>query len=202
MNKPIIAVDLDDVLSDSASEFIAWSNKSWGYNLTLEDYDEHLAKMWQVDEDEAERRIQAYHDAEVSARYRHNQDATKVLTKLSKSYTLIITTSRNQRLEALTSAWLKKHFGDIFTGIRFAGIWDKTENLKDRVHLTKATLCQEIGASYLIDDQPKHCRAAAEVGVTSILFGDYPWNRSVELTHNMIRAKDWHEVGRHFAAKG
>jgi len=40
-NKPIIAVDIDDVLANLAQEIVDFSNKNWGTNLTIDDYNEH-----------------------------------------------------------------------------------------------------------------------------------------------------------------
>ena len=39
--------------------------------------------------------------------------------------------------------------------------------------LTKGMLAKEIKADYLIDDQLKHCSAAAELGIPALLFGVY-----------------------------
>ena len=64
--------------------------------------------------------------------------------------------------------------------------------------MTKAEICAEIGADYLVDDQPKHCLAAAKAGIKTILFGDYKWNRDTKLMPNMVRAKNWQEVLEYF----
>ena len=49
MTKKVIAVDIDDVLAESARNLVEYSNKSWGTNITVDDYDEDWAKLWQVD---------------------------------------------------------------------------------------------------------------------------------------------------------
>jgi uncharacterized HAD superfamily protein len=64
--------------------------------------------------------------------------------------------------------------------------------------MTKTKILAEIGANYLIDDQPKHCIAAAEAGITALLFGDYKWNKDIELKTNMVRVKNWQEVTEYF----
>lgn len=194
MSKQVIAVDLDDVLSNSAASFIAFGNERWGLNLTLEDYSEHLSEMWKVEEHEAEKRILEFHNSGVTTDYSPDTVASAVLAELAKKYELVITTSRRREIEPLTRQWLEKHYGGIFTDVRFAGIWDVEGGKAERMHMTKATLCQEIGASYLIDDQPKHCKGAADSGLIGIVFGEYPWNSDVKPSKGIVRAKDWEQV--------
>ena len=67
-----------------------------------------------------------------------------------------------------------------------------------RLKATKADIVKQIGADYLIDDQPKHCFAAAEAGITSLLFGDYRWNRNVKLPEGVVKVRTWHEVLEYF----
>ena len=45
MRRLRIAVDVDDVLAENAAGVVAFSNQRWGRNLTVDDYDEHWAKM-------------------------------------------------------------------------------------------------------------------------------------------------------------
>jgi 5'(3')-deoxyribonucleotidase len=40
MAKPVIAVDIDDVLSHSARAVAEYSNERWGYSLTEDDFKE------------------------------------------------------------------------------------------------------------------------------------------------------------------
>ena len=47
--RQIIAIDIDDVLAESAKVFIEYSNNTWGTSLTVGDYIEDWSKMWQVD---------------------------------------------------------------------------------------------------------------------------------------------------------
>lgn len=201
MNKKVIAVDLDDVLSDTVPKFLEFSNKQWGMHLTIDDYDEHLARMWKVEDHEAEKRIMEYHESGVSENYKHDEVAVGVLRKLSKKYELVITTSRRRQLEPMTRAWLEKHYNGIFSDVKFAGIWD-SDDRANRMNMTKAALCQEINASFLIDDQPKHCKAAAEVGIEALLFGLYPWNKDVKLGKSITRTESWLEVEEFFNGRG
>jgi len=197
--KPIIAIDIDDVLADHAKQFVEFSNKRWETNLTIDDYDEHWAEMWQTDHAETERRAAEFRSSNIIRGYNHDNVALETLKELNKHFSLVVLTSRRLEMEKETRAWIATHYPDIFTEIHFSGIW---ENSDGTAHLqTKAEVCRTLGASYLIDDQLKHCIGAAECGVTGLLFGNYTWNKTSNLLSNMARVKDWYEVGKYFKNK-
>jgi 5'(3')-deoxyribonucleotidase len=199
MAKPIIAIDIDDVLADNAKGFTDFSNARWGTHLTPSDYEEHWSHMWQVDNDEAERRAVEFHESGSLGRYDHNQHAFDVLTQLKERYELVIITSRRIRAKEETFAWIAERFPNIFADhqIHFAGIWDEGIS-ENRYSRTKGDLVKELGVSYLIDDQLKHCLSASEHGVPALLFGDYSWNQSDILPSNVTRVNGWAEVLEYF----
>ncbi len=199
--KKLIAVDLDDVLASSAQNFVEYSNKRWGTRLSVEDYDEHWGEMWGIDHKQTKQRADHIYSSKIQVDIKHFDDALLVLQKLANKYKLVITTSRHRLVQKITTEWLDTYFKGIFDDVHFAGIWDQGHDADVAVNLTKAELCSKIGASYLIDDHPKHCFAAAEVGVDALLFGDYRWNRSVTLPERVTRVRDWQEVARYFHAK-
>jgi 5'(3')-deoxyribonucleotidase len=203
MKKPTIAVDLDDVLSANVEGFIKYSNKRWGTHLTIDDYEENWAKVWQLDHEETNRRAEDFHKSGVVRHYNHYQEAEAVLESLAKRYKLVIVTSRRTSISTETKDWISHFFPNIFSQIYFSGIYERGLNKKfSAIQATKANLVQKIGADYLIDDQPKHCFAAAEVGVESVLFGEYPWNRDVKLVKGVARCKDWPAVQEYFNGRG
>lgn len=195
-SKPIIAVDIDDVLADHAQQFVHFSNKRWGTNLTVEDYDEHWAAMWKLDRPEALARADDFFNSGVITKYNHVNDALPVLTRLSRKYQLIVITSRRLQIEKETRAWIANYYPGVFSEIHFSGIWEKID---DKTHLqTKTEMCQALGVDYLIDDQSKHCIAAAEHDMKGLLFGDYTWNRIDELPEGVTRVKDWSAIEEYF----
>lgn len=202
-SKPVIAVDLDDVLKESSQLIIDYSNQKWGTDLTIDDYDEHWAAMWQVDNAEWEARAHQIHSEKLLIHGEPFLETKRVLELLSRDYTLVVASSRQQIILEDTREWLRLHFGGLFQNVHFAGIWDDTEiDGAVKVKQTKASLLKEIGADYLIDDQPKHCIAAAEIGVQAILFGEYPWNIGVGIPGaGVTRINDWKGVEAYFHAK-
>lgn len=193
-----IAIDIDDVLAANAENFVKFSNKKWDTNLKPDDYSEHWAEMWKVDIEEVEKRRDIIIAEKVFIKHKAFEEAKAVLKKLAKNYKMVIVSSRGPRVQADTIEWVHKNFQGIFSEVHFAKIWDRPIHILEQLKMTKAETCQEIGADYLIDDQPKHCLAAAEAGIRTVLFGDYKWNRDVKLGPNMVRARNWNEVLEYF----
>lgn len=202
MAKQIIAVDIDDVLAANAEAMVSFSNEQWGTHLTIEGYQEHWGKMWQIEHEieETEKRAHAFFDSGAFARLRHFPEALPVLKKMSKKYRLILLTSRRQRLLAETTEWVNHFFPGLFEATHYSGFFDTTK--PGRHSATKRELCVELGVGYLIDDQLKHCEAVAQEGVKGLLFGDYAWNRTANLPSGVVRVRNWQAVGEFFDAQG
>ncbi len=199
MQKPIIAVDLDDVLTNNAQAFADFSNATWGTKLTADDFDEDWNRVWGTELEETRRRAELFHSDGVFDGFMHKKDALSVLTKLHKSYALVIATSRREVVRSITESWLERHYAGLFSGVYFTGFFDGKHGA-EALKKTKKDLVIEIGANYLIDDQPKHCFGAAEAGLKAVLFGDYRWNQVARLPKGVARCSSWLEVGRYFDA--
>jgi uncharacterized HAD superfamily protein len=195
-DKPVIAVDIDDVLAASATGFIDWTNKKFGTHLTIEDYDEHWATVWKVERAEADRLSDEYHGSGYANDFAIFGEAKEVLEELKQRFTLILVTSRKRVLQKLTEEWINKHFPNIFRDCVFCGFYDVPEVYG--IHLTKTDFLKNIQADYFIDDQLKHVESAAEAGIPALLFGDYLWNRKDNLHKNIVRVKNWREVFEYF----
>jgi 5'(3')-deoxyribonucleotidase len=196
-SKTVIAIDVDEVLASNAPEFVDFSNKRWGTNLNIDDYHEHWGELWRIQDDqEIERRAVAYHHSGSIGRLKPINKAKEVLQELSKSYSLYVLTSRRLIVEKETKDWLDSNFPDVFDRVEFAGIWDKV--VKDRMKMTKTDRLKALGVEYFIDDQPRHCFAAAEAGIKTLLFGDYKWNHDLKLPEGVTWVKNWQEVLEYF----
>jgi len=204
MSKPIIAVDVDDVLSASVPGFTAYSNKRWDLNLTVDQYDEDWAKFWGIPYEEALARAAELHESDMFGSFAHFEEALPVLKKLKEKYDLIVLTSRRLSIKPATTEWIDRHFSGIFSAVHFAGFYDDTKNLHESLKKTKGDLCRQLGADYLVDDQPKHCLAASTCGVQSLLFGNYGWNKIAAdeaEAKNITIVHTWDDVARYFDAK-
>lgn len=192
-----IAVDIDDVILAEAAYIIRFSNDHWGHNLQDEDYIEDWASMWGVsDPDELERRIAGLHRPGVQTSYDLIDGAEEVLRWLTNSYRLVILSSRRGSVQQETLDWADRRLPGIFEKSFFTGFWDNGGS--DNHLLTKGKMAKEIGAAYLIDDQPKHCIAAAQEGLVGVLFGDYGVSRNIDVPADVVRCKDWAAVKEYF----
>lgn len=196
MKKPLIAVDIDDVLSHTASTILTYGNEKWGYHHTLDDFTEDLATMWQIEKPEAELRWNEFMVSGSFDTFGVIEDAKQALEALQPRFSLWAVTSRRESLLSVTERWLNSNYPGVIEKVLSAGIYGKSR--ENSVHLTKAEILQEIEADYLIDDQPKHCIGAASVGIPSVMFGEYPWQRDIKLPDLVTRCKSWQEVVRYF----
>lgn len=194
MTKQIIAVDADDTIFDENNAIRQFINKTYGYHHTEADYlvdgpfDTYWESIWNVQSDKM---IEMYESFVVSE-YKKNlppiKGALKGLQKLKEKYELVIVTARDKRAVELTHQSLEEHYPNIFSDVHFTPLWGNGEKV------TKAKICTEIGASYLIDDNFDHCNVAVESGVNAILFGDYGWNRFQKLPAGITRCATWRDV--------
>jgi len=199
--RPIIAVDIDEVLANNAKGFTDFSNQRWGTQLVPTDYIEDWVKMWQIDSAEADLRADTFFESDAMLHYEHDVTAREVLEKLKESYDLIVVTARRIQTKGDTLQWIRERFPGIFLEdkIFFAGFWDNI-NVDDPVaHAkNKGELLKQLGADYLIDDQLKHCIGAAEQGISAVLFGNYGWNAAATLPAGVVRADSWVDVLEYF----
>ena len=193
-----IGIDLDDVLSKSVEGFAEFSNRRWGGNHNVDDYTEEWEVFWDVPLEEAVRRSVEFHQSGATSEYVPIDQARTVLEHLALNYDLLVITSRRIVLKPETDVWLETHFPGLFRGIHHAGMWDTDHDFAHKLKQTKAEIARELGVDYLIDDQPKHCIAAADAGITGLLFGEYAWSKAPDLPKNVVCVKDWSAVQAYF----
>lgn len=195
-SRPVIAVDIDDVLALSVDKFIEWSNDRFQTEIKFDEYIEDWSLLWDISQAETTVRVNQMYKEGIPAQYSHVGEAVEVLNKLKSDYELIVATARRSAEHMITRNWIKKHYPAVFKDVHFAGIWDEiTEHSPKK---TKARLCKELGVDYLIDDQVKHCVGANGVGVKALLYGDYPWNRDADLPKGVERVFSWKEIEDYF----
>lgn len=193
-----IAIDIDNVLAQSAISFVEQSNALFNSSITLEDYSENWSQMWGVSNEEAERRGTILRDHQIQKHYMPVEGAVGAINQLSRNFKIVLVTSRRKQAEQLTREWLTKYFDHKFDEIIFANFWDDIKKSAHGYKLHKGELYQAIGADFVIDDHLKHCLAAVEQGAQAILFGDYPWNQKATHTSGMTRCVSWAEVQEYF----
>jgi len=198
--KPIIAIDIDDVLSDYAGSLVEFANLRWHAGLTRELVSENWSKMFNIDGDEWLKRFDEFMTIDPYAEMANmgGEQALTVLHQLKKQFQLVSLTSRPLDVVDITNDWLNQYFPGVFNDVIFGVPYQNGEDPNKWEKRTKADLAMKIGATYLIDDQPKHANSFAKIDGKSLLFGDYGWNRDAEILPGVTRVADWGEVADYF----
>jgi 5'(3')-deoxyribonucleotidase len=202
MARQIIAIDIDDVIADSTEALRLKVNEKTGASLTREHYQVegeywgYYERVWTAHglKDKVPKGML---DSEMIADQSYVlllPGVSFAIGELSKRFDIALVTARHKEWEEATHEWLKEHFGNVFIDVHFAG------NLRMGHTQTKGELCKEVGAKWLIDDNPMHCKTALDEGLQGILFGEYGWH--YELPEGLVHCKDWPAVLEYFDAIG
>jgi FMN phosphatase YigB (HAD superfamily) len=197
--KKIIAIDIDDVLASSTELIRLAANKATGLSLEPHHYAvpgpywsyyEHVLEANGITDKNEQKRIlddwiTNHSDAEPV------QGAIGALTALSQQFNIVLITARDPKIRDDTEHWLKKHFTGLYDDLHVIGNFKVVDKPK-----TKGEVCAEIGASWLIDDNPEHCLSAINHGIETILFGDYGWH--FDAPEHLTACKDWPAVLEYF----
>lgn len=191
--RPLIAIDIDDVIADTNGASRIWIEANAGVPVDYEHYETHT-DYW----DYYNRVIATHGDSPV--RFEHFLEelvrdqshvpllagAEFAMRQLMKRYDIVLITARDPSLETATRQWIDTHLGPEVP------LYLSNNPLVGGVKKSKGELCRELGAAVLIDDNADNCRSALDHGVAAILFGSYAWQ--VNIPDTAVRAKDWPAV--------
>lgn len=196
--KPIIAVDVDDVLCPTNEGIRQFVNENFDANLSIEDhtqageYKGYFERVWGVDHETAQHWYQSYIDSGGLVKMQPIEGAIEVIKELEGRYELVVVSARHEDQVDMTHHWLLEHFPAVFKDVRFISGWYHSRKI------SKGDVCKEIGASYLIDDHIDHCLEAERVGVKALLFSEYGWSKDNPKGDELTRVKDWKAVKEYF----
>lgn len=168
--KDLMAVDFDDVCVGYGSGFTKFSNQAgWTHGMKPTDYTENWCDLWQIDDsDEIARRTEMMNRG-MNPFLRPIRGSQMALSALAKKYDLMILTSRPKHIHEVTKATADKYFPGVFKDLRYLeGGWGKY----GATTKSKGETAVEMGASVLIDDQPRHAVGMAMAGGVGLLFGE------------------------------
>ena len=201
MAKPTIAIDMDDVLVDSTEYWRQEINRRTGANLTREhwsvpgEYHNYYETVWQT-----HGIADKFSIADIDAQMELDQSvlpavpyAVEALRHLSERFELVVVTARIDSRQRQSKQWLDEVYPGIFGSIVFG---NGAEGLAKK---NKGQICKEVGAAWLIDDNPGHCKDVLQEGVQAILFGTYGWH--TEIPKLAVHCRDWQAVEAYFATQ-
>ncbi|KAJ3212408.1 hypothetical protein HDU83_005786 [Entophlyctis luteolus] len=200
--KPVVAVDMDEVLCATNQALIDFHNANYDTQLEMKDFVSYnYEEIWGGTRKQAIDKVRLFYASDhFSERMQVVPGARVALETLKDWYDLVVVTARQEVVHQETHLFLRSHFPDIFTDVHFANHYLTPEEAARMVSKTKGELCQEVGAKILIDDSLQHARECAAKGIRVFLFdheGEYGWNKlpdGMHLPDNVSRVHKWDEV--------
>jgi len=189
----IIWVDMDEVLAGTFGLMLEHGKSLWYFQkLTFDRLTEHYWDNIDGETEDREQLMNIWHDfldkEENIQRIPVIEWSKKWIQKLKENgFNLHIITARHSKLEKTTQEWVRNHFSDFFQNIHFA-------NDNSKQSQPKYSICQDIGASLMIEDNLDYALELADNGVACFLL-EKPWNRHRTEEHERIkRVKNWEEI--------
>ncbi|KAH7883864.1 hypothetical protein F5I97DRAFT_1603704 [Phlebopus sp. FC_14] len=203
---PIIAIDLDDVLSDTNALVSEWHNKNYStegeMNLSNFYYYYYWKNPYWGPPATTHAKVKQFYQSnwiETVPPVPGAREGIEALRLLG--YRLIIVTARGQHVQADSWIWVQRWFPSCFESIICTGQFaNSPKAAPDGVNalphakkaheiatkLTKAQVCIDLGAKLLIDDSMENAMTCALHPSDNenrpplvLLFGSYEWNKRI-----------------------
>ena len=195
MSRPIIAIDIDEVLADTTEAVRLITNKRLGVELPQSAYAIH-ADYWGYYESVWEKHeLKDISFKDIHEELTNNHLTVKLLPgaqfalgRLQRKYDIVFVTARSDDRRKDTLEWFRAWLPEVNADIHFSNHLDKARRV------SKGELCRQLGAELLIDDNFEHCRSAVDCGLSAILFGEYGWQYSAVEHEGVARCRDWQSV--------
>lgn len=192
MGEKIIAVDIDEVLSETLKCMLLKHGNLWRwrelYREDLTDYNIwNIEKLWLTQR----QAILLFARCQFLSWILNKIDPVswakeKILELKSKWFKIIAVTARLIRVKLSTRLWLKRYFPNCFDEIAFAEFFTSRER-------KKSDICKEIWASIIFEDNLETCIDCANNWIKCYLF-DKPWNQCDSLPDWITRVYSWDEI--------
>ena len=194
--KPVVAVDLDEVLGHFIPALCDFHNETYETDLTLADFHSYsFHEVWGGTSEESVKRVHAFFETHHFEHMSPVDGAFQTLKHFEPEVNFIIVTSRQHVIFHDTLVWLQKHFPSIFCDVRFGNHWGLSGK-----KISKPDMCKDIGAKMIIDDNIKYALQCSELdGFKCVLFDwkdSYKWSayNDEDLPSNVHRVSSWEHV--------
>lgn len=190
----IIAVDIDEVIAETLPAFLLYYNVKHQTAYVAEDFEtSDWGERLNLTTQSLDKEIGSFIKSPFYSSLVPVTDSFAVLKSLRESNSLHAVTSRWGELKETTSSWLSCYFPQIFEQVHFS----KTShaNVSQGDASNKSDICRSIGASFLVEDCPKHAADCSANGISVILY-DRPWNKNFS-GRGVFRVASWESVKEH-----
>jgi uncharacterized HAD superfamily protein len=187
----IIAVDIDDVLCDTAGDILEFYNKRYEPKVLQSDLNQYvyLGFLGETKE-EAAKKLADYNNQHMCRFIKPYDGAVEGIEALAKKHTLMVVTSRPYYIKEDTLEWLNKYFPNKFSEVHFNNK-DGVDRFLPQTGIPKSVFLEKIGAEVFIEDILKYVTDCPS-HIKSFLL-DRPWNQG-QLPENAVRVSDWKEI--------
>ena len=191
--KPVIGIDIDDVLIDFNDAVLKFHNQNYGTHFKVKDIVEFaFEKLWNCTTEEVNARVTAFYNSPLHIQIKPVAGAVKAVEKLAKKYDLVAVSARPSNVLVLTQKLLDLYFKGNLKKVILTNAFSLTGHKK-----TKAEVCQEINATVLIDDSLANALECSKQKISVILLRRL-WNQEMTdedlLKNNIYPAKNWPEI--------
>ena len=200
-DRPVLALDIDEVLAGFVPALCAWHNDAYGTAVTPADFTSYHfnSALGGTDEETVAKVYQFFETPFFTERMPLVPGAVDAVAQLRRAgFKLVCVTSRQFVIAEQTRAWLDATFGaGAIEDVLFGNHWVPEAATPDATaagvtKISKPDMVREVGAVALVDDSCKYmrqcCAAAAGGGGGGgggmgpawrkcVLFGDYAWNQ-------------------------
>ena len=176
--RPILGVDIDNVLAESDACLRAMIQEMFGIVLREEQMTQYDYMTYGVTEEQLGRVFRLF-NTEVCRTLKVVQGAKAAMQQLAGRYEIALVTSRNPESKASTEYWLK------VKGLPY-----------DQLHFDDDKHALGIPYHAFIEDRHEHAHLIAETGATVYLL-TRPWNAAPLAHPNVRRVHTWSEILDH-----
>lgn len=190
--KEILAIDVDEVLSDTLPAFLIFYNKKYNTNFKFEDfYVYEYADILGITREEAIDNFYEFLLGDYNKKIYPKQGSVEAVEVLKNKYKIIISTNRPTDFQKSTIEWLETHFPDSIHSVHFGNHYSKNKVEAKN----KSDILKELGVKYLIEDQIKVAIECANEGIEVFLINT-PWNKDQKISEGLKiqRVDSWDEV--------
>jgi 5'(3')-deoxyribonucleotidase len=190
-DRPLVALDLDDVIFPFMRTMVPWLNNELGTAVKVDDF--FTYNFEQVVGGTRDRAVNLMEQffAEMKSPPAPVEGALEAIGLLSAEFSLAVITSRTDSMRVVTLEWVETHFPGTFMEVFLTNNYVTDDRPTKRA---KVDICCEMNALALVDDNYDYVCDVAEAGMAGILFGEFAWNCDRPLPAGVTRAKDWKMV--------
>ncbi|KAF8058263.1 hypothetical protein FPV67DRAFT_1524691 [Lyophyllum atratum] len=203
---PVIAIDLDDVLSQTNHTVAEWHNAKYGtsMDISLFYYYYYWKNPFWGTPKETFIKVKDFYSTDLIFNTKVVPGAREGVQSLrDMGFRLIIVTARTEDNADGSWEWVNKHFPGLFDSVICTGQFKDAHKTGHEVvtKLSKAQVCTDLGAKVLIDDSAENALqcATSRQPTQVLLFGDYEWNKRISASGD---AKDEMAFDRRLEAEG